>query len=404
MLYTILRPIVKILLSIYFRKVYFIGKEKIPVGKPLLIASNHPTGFIEPCLMACFFPISLHFMTRGDFFENKIANWFLRSTHQLPIYRKKDGFKSLRKNPNNFSEAIKKLLENEAIIIYIEGSTSQSRQLRPFKKGLGRIASQVLDQDPDSDLLVLPTCVNFSDSNGFRSVASIEIFDPIKLDDYDFSEGQRFDSVNKLTDDIYSSMKTGVFHIDKLEYQEKYNQLLIAYLFNKTPNFFPVEEANDDFKQLGFRLSDQIESLEMESNGAKYWSEDYSFFDVLKLILLAPFALIAWILNVIPASLALSITRKKVKSKEFYGPVLIASSLVIYLVLFITIVLAALIFDLKIILALVLISTTGIVYLYWKEILEKIKISKDFQKKTDSEKNRISDIKKLLHARKHQDH
>jgi 1-acyl-sn-glycerol-3-phosphate acyltransferase len=399
MVYIILRQAVKIVLSIYFRKIYFIGKEKIPMDKPLLIACNHPTGFIEPCVVACFLPIPLHFMTRGDFFEKPLFNWFLRATHQLPIYRKKDGFKSLRKNPNNFTEAINTLKEGGRIIIYIEGSTSRDRLLRPFKKGLGRIASQVKISYPECDLKVLPICVNFSDANRFRSSVSVEIFDPISLDDYDFSEQKRFETVNNLTDHIYDSMSKGVFHLKDISYQDKFNRVLNKHLYDGYPSFRPLVESSNYLKNIGFKLVDTIDQIEESSQDEKLeWEDSFTFWDQLKVGILFPFALIGWVLNIIPTRVSYTITKNKVTSEEFYGPVLIASSLAIYILYFLLIIILGILLNYKILIALFLIPATGIIYLYWKELLEKIAMAKTFRNYPLELKEKIETIKNILHA------
>ena len=401
MVYIVLRQIVKMVLSIYFRKVFIIGKDKIPEDKPLLIACNHPTGFIEPCVMACFLPISLHFMTRGDFFEKPLFNWFLRATHQLPIYRKKDGFKSLRKNPNNFTEAVNKLKEGGKIIIYIEGSTSQDRLLRPFKKGLGRIAGEVITSDPDCELMVLPTCVNFSEANRFRSSVSVEIFEPIALDDYDFSEEKRFETVNTLTDDIYTSMERGVFHLSDLSQQDKFNRMLSKHLYDGYPSFRPLVVESSHLKDVGFKLANSINVLEEvdQAYNTFEWEEKTTILDQLKAVFLFPFAIVGWIFNVIPAQISASFTKKKVSSREFIGPIIIASSLVIYLVYFLLIIILGILLDFRILLGLILIPASGVVYLYWKGIVEKIRMAKSFQNYPMSLKEKIKELKNLLHAK-----
>ncbi|MBK6903255.1 MAG: hypothetical protein IPH04_10715 [Saprospirales bacterium] len=70
MLYPITRPLAKIALSVFFRKLYLSGLENIDWEKPVILAANHPTAFIEPCILACWLPKPLHFMVRGDFFSN----------------------------------------------------------------------------------------------------------------------------------------------------------------------------------------------------------------------------------------------------------------------------------------------------------------------------------------------
>ena len=72
MIYSFVRPIAAYALKIFFRKIYFTNRDRIPKGKPLILAINHPTAFIEPCILACFLPIKLHFLVRGDLFKKPL--------------------------------------------------------------------------------------------------------------------------------------------------------------------------------------------------------------------------------------------------------------------------------------------------------------------------------------------
>jgi 1-acyl-sn-glycerol-3-phosphate acyltransferase len=67
--------------------------ERIPLDRPVLIASNHPSAFLEACLLATHFPKSLHFLVRGDIFINKFIVWLLAQFHLTPIYRFPMGLK-----------------------------------------------------------------------------------------------------------------------------------------------------------------------------------------------------------------------------------------------------------------------------------------------------------------------
>ncbi|MFK7806382.1 MAG: hypothetical protein AB8F74_01150, partial [Saprospiraceae bacterium] len=62
MLYRITRPFAQIAIRTTFRKIYFTNEERIPWDKPVILAINHPTIFIEPCLLATHLDEPLHFL------------------------------------------------------------------------------------------------------------------------------------------------------------------------------------------------------------------------------------------------------------------------------------------------------------------------------------------------------
>jgi len=79
MLYFLIRPLARLAILIFYRKVYFTNRDRIPAGKPVIMAVNHPTGFVEPCILAVFTREPLHYLVRGDLFRKPLFNFLLRS-------------------------------------------------------------------------------------------------------------------------------------------------------------------------------------------------------------------------------------------------------------------------------------------------------------------------------------
>ncbi|HKK79894.1 MAG TPA: 1-acyl-sn-glycerol-3-phosphate acyltransferase, partial [Phaeodactylibacter sp.] len=91
MLYYFVRPIAKLGLWVLYRHIHLSHTENIPRDKPVILAANHPTAFIEPCVLACFLRRPLYFLVRGNLFKKPLYDFLLRSLHMLPIFRLKDG-------------------------------------------------------------------------------------------------------------------------------------------------------------------------------------------------------------------------------------------------------------------------------------------------------------------------
>jgi len=146
MLYFFVRPIARIGLSVFYRHIYFSHPERIPKDKPVILACNHPTAFIEPCLLACFLDRSLYFLVRGNLFKKPIYDLLLRSLHMLPIFRLKDGgYGKLKSNYQTFQAVFQALEQNRTVMILAEGSTKQCKRLRPLQKGAARLALGALE-------------------------------------------------------------------------------------------------------------------------------------------------------------------------------------------------------------------------------------------------------------------
>ena len=98
----------------------------------------------------------------------------LIGTNQVPIYRFRDGFAGLRNNQNHCQNH-RSIAPKQGHYHFAEGSTNADQYLRPFQKGMARMAFQTLDGSPDLDLHILPVGVTFSASTlpGNEAVLSV---------------------------------------------------------------------------------------------------------------------------------------------------------------------------------------------------------------------------------------
>ena len=85
MLYKILRPITRMVLQGYYRKIYVDGQKNIPSGRPIILAVNHPAAFTEPCVLATHLERELYFLIRGGV-VNKWIKWFFDGIYLLLKY------------------------------------------------------------------------------------------------------------------------------------------------------------------------------------------------------------------------------------------------------------------------------------------------------------------------------
>lgn len=170
MLYQLARPIARYVLSWYYRRITMDGLENIPEEGPVILASNHPTAFIEPCILACYQPRKLWFLARGNLFKNKLVSSILNGLHILPVFRIKDGgYGKLKNNFSTFQTCRKALAKGKAIMILAEGRCIHEKRLRPIRKGTGRIALSALAEHPDlKDIPIIPIGVNFTTAERMR--------------------------------------------------------------------------------------------------------------------------------------------------------------------------------------------------------------------------------------------
>ena len=186
MLYYLVRPVARYVLRYYYRHIDLAGLEHIPRDAAVILASNHPTAFIEPCILACFQPRSLHFLARGDLYKNKLATRVLRALHILPVYRIQDGgYGKLTENYATFEACYKVLSRRRALMILAEGRCINEKRLRPLKKGAARIALGALDRDTTlPEVYIVPVGVNFVAAERVRSTVIIRCGRPLRASQY----------------------------------------------------------------------------------------------------------------------------------------------------------------------------------------------------------------------------
>lgn len=353
MLYSIVRPIAKLGIRVFYRKIYLSNTARIPRNKPVILAANHPTGFMEPCILACYLDRPLSFLVRGDFFKKPLYRRLLNSLHMLPVYRVKDGGLSVVKNNfETFDYCFRALRENKTLMILAEGSAEHEKRLRPLKKGTARIAMGTLEAYPDlENVYIVPVGVNYTYAELPRTEVMIDFGEPMLASDYlAFYKENPNQTINDFTGNLYEHMAERIVIIHK-----KADEELTEYLLqiDRSQRTKISEKSSPQFLEAEKRIADGVNSLnENAKNTLLTQARDYfgelqklGISDVilsrripsfllsgLLLILGFPLFLLGFVCNALPIWLAKSIADKRVRRPEFYAPVYWAISLGTYLI------------------------------------------------------------------------
>ncbi len=408
MIYKLFRIWANIAIRVYYGKIEVSGLENIPKGVPLLIASNHPNGFLEPIIMACLFPRPLHFMVRGDVFRKKWLKPILIATNQIPIFRFKDGFADLRKNDSNLQEAYKALDNGAAIILFIEGGTINIKKLRPFQKGLARMASSYLERENGrQDLNILPVAINFVSPFVLRSRVILNIEKPFEAKKYFENSNPRTSQIKRLTHKLYDQMKPLAFHVSDDERQYTLNKTLkLAEGFFPLP-FFPIVNNKPDLWKHFKSVSDAIDRMndvdylnfereinnmgEIRTDDVKRTSR-WPIVNIFLAILLFIPGMVGLILNIIPGWMARFLAKKVIDKDNtvFTASIVLSSGVGFYVIhyLLVTTVLLAF-YGLKSFLFLIA-GPLGFVYLLWQNVFRLSFLKSKYQLANDQKDRLIS--------------
>lgn len=402
--YRIVRPLARIALRTYFKKIYLSGVEHIPADKPIIFAANHPSAFLEPCLLATCLPFPLYFLVRGDFFEKKIYRVLLMSLQMIPIYRLKDI--GLRGVKNNFSslEYTYDLLKNKhRILVLAEGTTVHEKRLRPIQKGVARIAIGTVDKYPDLDVYIVPIGVNYTNILEYRSEVMLEIGKPISIQNFLKSTTQHpAIAIRKITQTLSSQLKELVVHIDKKEDEALTESLFELYRNNyPAPNFPVLSSSNKPLKR-EIDIAKRINALPTEDKEnllvkIRAYKEDLKHHTLPDAVIVQPHIyhpfgligiafglipfLVGYLTNMPPIRLGKYIADKKVKEVAFYASVSASASLGFYLlyIFFLTIITFYLQSLLFLVFA-IMIPFLGFFALQYYEYVQKWKAGRQFYK------------------------
>jgi glycerol-3-phosphate O-acyltransferase/dihydroxyacetone phosphate acyltransferase len=354
MLYAFVRPLAKIGISIFFRRIYLTHTENIPKNKPVILACNHPTAFLEPCILACFLDRPLYYLVRGDYFDKPIYNFFLRALHMLPVYRRRDGdYSRIKDNFATFDACFDTLKKNKTLTIYPEGRTLFEYRLRSLKKGIGRIAMGLFDKYPDiEEAYIVPVGVNYTNFARFRSNVMIECGKPIPVRSYwEKYKDNPNQGVVQILQDLAPLMEKEMVVIEDPDRDELGQQLLEAnrplthtYLL---PTFSKDDKALKDYQETARiinGLSDKdwkkVGHLqkEIQAELSKEGLERATLLGlkvkqgatILKVILLAIPALVGYVINWPFIQFARNTVDKRIRRFEYRSPVLVGMSIGLY--------------------------------------------------------------------------
>lgn len=424
MLYYLLRPLTHITLKVFFRKVYFSNEQNIPKDKPVILATNHPTAFIEPCVIACCLDTDMHFIVRGDIFKKPLYRKFLMALKMIPIYRSTDGFSKMKQNFATLDYCYEALNDKKTIMILSEGKTIQEKRLRPIQKGTARMAFGTWDKyGKDLDIQIVPVGVNYTYADKFRSEVMIDFGKPIVLRDYlaMYEENDK-KAIRILTKDLAEGMKARIITIEKVADEELTENLFTLYRNNTLQKPLPIE-SNDEKRLIAEQnIANKINELSEEakislkSEVDAYFqqvraadtsdfgvAQGHSWLGLRKLIILiigfVPF-LLGYVLNFLPAWYANHVGETSVKQLEFIASVKIAVAMGGFMLYYFLCLVAAIIVGTwHFWVFILMIPIWGYVAVLYRDFYKKWKAARSFTKLDKAMQQQLADKRKTIVAR-----
>jgi 1-acyl-sn-glycerol-3-phosphate acyltransferase len=213
--------------NVFYRKVIVIGRDNINPDSHLIFSPNHQNALMDA--LAVIFthkgqPVCL---ARADIFKKRRIAEVLYVLKILPVYRIRDGFRSVVGNDEIFDKTIDVLRNKSGLIVLPEGNHEGFRRLRQLKKGICRIAFQA-DEASDFQLKIkiIPVGLDYSHYTRYRQVLTVVYGKPIEVSEFhDLYKAKPEIALNELRNKLSYEMKRIMVHIESEEDYEAIDEL-----------------------------------------------------------------------------------------------------------------------------------------------------------------------------------
>ncbi|UTW62111.1 1-acyl-sn-glycerol-3-phosphate acyltransferase [bacterium SCSIO 12741] len=282
MFYFPLQVLMVIIYRIYFRSMHMANLKYWHTKKPTLLVCNHVNAFLDPIMLPAQMRLKVYFITRGDVFKTPFLSWAMWQLNQLPMFRRRDGLKNLKRNEETFNRCFDLLKEGKRIMIFPEGDCVNEMHLRPIQKGSARMVFGAIEKYGwDLDLHIQTTSVHYSNPSEFRSDVTTNVGKPFPVIEYkELYESEPAKAITKMTKDIEKNMKEHYIQMDDKSDIELFDQWATIARSETPSSVVPWRQLNnkrfDREKAISDKLNDiranDPDSLEpLKTQASKYF-------------------------------------------------------------------------------------------------------------------------------------
>jgi len=215
-LYRLLVRFFRIVNQLYFTEVHTVGRGRVPAGRPLIIAANHPSSILDSILLGTQVPRKIHYLAGSKLFRWPVLARLFRHLGAIPVYRRDETRDHGERNVEMFETVYRLLEQGGCVGIFPEGRNSPDAHVRALRTGTARIAlGAEARNEYRLESRIVPVGITFEDREFLTSAVLISFGEPIRPADY--AALHRTDpegAVRKLTAALQTALRREALHIE----------------------------------------------------------------------------------------------------------------------------------------------------------------------------------------------
>ncbi|TVR36555.1 MAG: hypothetical protein EA388_03510 [Nitriliruptor sp.] len=166
----------------FYRRIEVIGREHRVEDRPVLVVANHFNALLDPVLVMYALRELPRFVAKSALWRPRWARPLLWLAGMVPIHRPQDGGDT-GGNEGVFRSCAEQLARGTTVALFPEGGLSPVPALQPLRTGAARIALSARTAGT-SGLVILPIGLTYEDKVALRSRALVRIGAPLDVDDH----------------------------------------------------------------------------------------------------------------------------------------------------------------------------------------------------------------------------
>jgi len=163
---------------------------------PRLIVANHFGGLVDAIVVVQALGGLPHIVAKSTLFKRLPLKLGLRALGVVPVYRQSD-HSDTAKNASSFDEVSKVLAKGRTVLIFPEGTVTDTQQLQKVRTGAARMALSAIESGVQN-LAIIPVGITYEDKVSSRSRVLVEVGERItEAEIVDMAGGKEPEEANR---------------------------------------------------------------------------------------------------------------------------------------------------------------------------------------------------------------